>query len=144
MVGDIVTIDLLDNDSGDIDINSVVLGVSEEFKPEAILSEDKKTLTVKGEGVWSVDDVGILTFTPEEGFVSKPSEINYLVSDTSGEQTAIASVSLHIQAVEGEVIEEGEQCQTSDNVPVLGGISAFLIMLLTGFMGIFLLRKKEK
>ncbi|MCK5854648.1 MAG: hypothetical protein KAG56_05455, partial [Sulfurovaceae bacterium] len=143
-VGDDIVIDILENDTGNFDRASLVLVIPEDFKVQAQLSEDGKTLEVDGEGVWSVDENGILTFTPEEGFVSKPTDILYMIANESGEQTAMANVSLNIQAIEGVVVEgeEGEVCQTSDNVPALSKLGAFLTMLLIGMFGMFIARKE--
>ncbi len=44
-----------------------------------------QTMTVPGEGVWSVDPTnGEITFTPEIGFIGDPTPIEYTVLDTSG------------------------------------------------------------
>lgn len=41
-------------------------------------------LPVAGEGVWRVDDVtGEVTFTPDPGFITNPTPVEYLVSDTT-------------------------------------------------------------
>jgi CshA-type fibril repeat protein len=46
---------------------------------------DGKTLTVPGQGVWSVDPVtGEITFTPEENFTGNPAPIQYTVEDDEG------------------------------------------------------------
>ena len=54
------------------------------------------TLTVDGQGVWSVDlATGMITFTPAPGFVGTTASIRYSVSDTNGlnaSSTAIATV----------------------------------------------------
>jgi len=44
-----------------------------------------QSMTVPGEGVWSVDPIsGEITFTPEAGFIGDPTPISYTVLDTSG------------------------------------------------------------
>lgn len=65
------------------------------------LSEDGKTLTVAGEGVWKVilegekDDQGedkrevVFTFTPEVGFIGQPTELNYIAKNTNGVEADI-------------------------------------------------------
>ena len=43
------------------------------------------TLTVAGEGTWSVDTSnGQVTFTPEQGFTGDPTPVHYTVKDTTG------------------------------------------------------------
>ncbi len=51
------------------------------------------TLTIPGEGVWTVDPAtGDITFTPEPGYVEDPAPVQYTVSDTTGLESNIASV----------------------------------------------------
>ncbi len=52
------------------------------------------TLTVAGEGVWSVDGVGVVTFTPEAGFTADPTSIGYVVSDNDGNVSNQATVTV--------------------------------------------------
>ncbi len=43
------------------------------------------SLTVPGEGVWSVDGTtGEITFTPEPGFTNDPTDIAYTIDDDEG------------------------------------------------------------
>ena len=84
-VGQPVTIDLLGNDTdadGDINASSVELNVSN--IPNATLSADGKTAVVPGEGNWTVDSSGKLTFTPAAGFTGDPTPIGYTVKDNTG------------------------------------------------------------
>jgi len=69
----------------DINISSVQL-----VKPDGLdgtLSEDGKTLTVPGEGVWTLDDNGDVTFVPEDGFNGNPTPIDYTAKDNYGNDT---------------------------------------------------------
>ncbi|MCK4442835.1 MAG: hypothetical protein KAU90_12580, partial [Sulfurovaceae bacterium] len=141
--GEEVTIDLLDNDSGDIDVNSVELVIPPSFEPEAILSEDKKSLIVEGEGIWNLNNQGLLTFIPEENFDGVPTNILYRVKSSSGRNYQTATVALHATAIAG-VTKEGEVCQTEDNVPAMGGISIVIILILSGLLGLFFRRKENK
>ena len=79
-VGSTVTIDVLANDSGDIDPTTVM-----------ILDPDGNPVTelvVPGEGTWTVDpDTGAITFTPEDGFEGDSAPIQYQVADDLGQLT---------------------------------------------------------
>ncbi len=76
-IGATVTLDPLANDSGDVDPTTVQL-----WNGLAWVA----TVTVAGEGVWTVDPVtGAVTFTPEVGFEGDPTAIDYQVSDFSGD-----------------------------------------------------------
>jgi CshA-type fibril repeat protein len=52
------------------------------------------SLVVAGEGTWSVSVTGSVTFTPETGFTNDPSVIEYIVSDTGGLASNIATVTI--------------------------------------------------
>ena len=46
---------------------------------------DADNLVVAGEGVWQIDNAtGEVTFTPEAGFFSDPTPVNYTISDSNG------------------------------------------------------------
>ncbi|PSG94797.1 gliding motility-associated C-terminal domain-containing protein, partial [Mesoflavibacter zeaxanthinifaciens] len=45
---------------------------------------DNDTLVVPGEGTWVIDELGILTFTPESGFNGDPTPITYTIQDNDG------------------------------------------------------------
>ncbi len=81
-IGDPVTVDVLANDAGDLDPSSVaIVGAP----------ADGGTLVVAGEGTWSVDPrTGAITFSPEAGFLTDPTDIAYTVLDTSGNATSAA------------------------------------------------------
>ena len=94
--GTAVTIDPLANDTDNsgtgLDATSVVL------LPGATggtLSPDGKTLSVPGEGTWTVDVVtGAITFSPTPGFVDDPTSIEYTVADNNGDVSNIATVTI--------------------------------------------------
>ena len=92
-VGDEISINVLENDmdqEDDINISSVNLIVPENA-PEGTTPIDTDgdgdidRIVVPGEGVWSVDDNGIVTFTPEDGFTGDPTPISYTVRDDTNE-----------------------------------------------------------
>jgi len=87
-IGDPVTIDVLANDTGDIDPTTVKL-----INPDTNASVTE--LTVKGEGKWTVDPVtGKLTFTPEDGFTGDPTPVKYTVEDKYGNVSDPAGVTI--------------------------------------------------
>ncbi|MDO4643777.1 MAG: Ig-like domain-containing protein, partial [Cardiobacteriaceae bacterium] len=76
--GSSVTVDVLANDTdpqgnGTIDKGSVKLLDS--------TGKAVTTLTVTGEGTWTVGTDGKITFTPEAGFTDNPTIVHYIVSD---------------------------------------------------------------
>ncbi|MBX2837275.1 MAG: DUF11 domain-containing protein [Gammaproteobacteria bacterium] len=56
-------------------------------------------LVVAGEGTWQVDEAsGSISFTAEFGFVASPTPISYVVSDTTGYQSAPTTVTIGFEA----------------------------------------------
>ena len=57
------------------------------------------SLVVDGEGVWDVNPLtGNITFTPESGFIDDPAPVNYTVSDTTGIESNVATVTVSYEA----------------------------------------------
>ena len=59
---------------------------------------DGKSLIVPGEGTWTVDPAGTITFTPEPGFVNSPTPINYTVEGNDGKVYGPTSVTIITEA----------------------------------------------
>ena len=53
-----------------------------------------KTLSVPGEGMWTVDPSGVMTFTAETGFTGNPTPATYTVADNDGNVSSPATVTL--------------------------------------------------
>lgn len=63
---------------------------------QVIVGGNVKGFTVLGTGVWSLNNSGLLTFTPEIGFVGNVPVTNYTIYDTAGLQSNIANIVLTI------------------------------------------------
>ena len=96
-----VSIDPLSNDNGaddPLDPTSVVF-TGTGAPAGTILSSDGKTLTVPGEGEWSINpSTGLVTFTPEAGFSGSPTPAAYTVSDVAGRTSNEALLSVTVLA----------------------------------------------
>ncbi|MXS69748.1 hypothetical protein GSF70_00790 [Flavobacteriaceae bacterium W22] len=55
-----------------------------------------KSFSVSGQGSWSVDNSGLLTFTPENNFFNNASVVNYTVKDNAGLTSNIASINIAV------------------------------------------------
>ena len=86
--GSAVTLDVVGNDTDpehNIDPTSVTLVVPPGAPAGSSVTADGKTLTVPGEGTWTVDPMtGVVTFTPAPGFAGNPTPIQYTVRDHTG------------------------------------------------------------
>jgi len=133
-----VTVNILKNEKTDIDLNSVEIVLSEAFMdehPESLLSEDKRSLFVEKEGVWKVENSGMITFTPEENFVGEPSDISYLVLLNSGNKSTVGTIDIKNKPTVKSAKNQ------MNNVPTLNTSGILLMMLLSGLFGIFYARK---
>ncbi|WP_459744838.1 hypothetical protein, partial [Polaribacter sp. OB-PA-B3] len=90
-----VTLNVLSNDTaGDAVVaNTFVFGSTANPLPaggtiSGSIAAGDYQLTVAGEGVWSYDGSGSLTFDPEAGFTTDPTVIGYTVSDAEGNATS--------------------------------------------------------
>nr|WP_255698700.1 OmpA family protein [Yoonia sp. I 8.24] len=89
-------IDILDNDTvGDTDLDTDTVVFTTTGMPfDATLSTDSKTLTVPGEGEWTVNSDGTVTFTPETGYTGDPTPVSYTVDDEDGDTSNEATVTV--------------------------------------------------
>jgi CshA-type fibril repeat protein len=97
VVGEEVEVSILENDASDVDPTSVSLNadnvvgaVSEDTDHDG----DTDRIVVSGEGVWSVDDYGVVTFAPESHFKGSPTSITYTVQDRDGHASEAAEITL--------------------------------------------------
>ena len=93
-VGLVSLLNILNNDFGSLNPESVRLVIPTNPPKGTTLSNDGKILTVPSEGVWSVDSRAIVTFRIEEGFSSAPTPINYTVENHEGIKSNEASITL--------------------------------------------------
>jgi len=75
-IGDTVDVSVWANDSGSFDITTLGFGGA---------TGVGATLTVPGEGSWSVLPGGVVRFTPEPGFLGDPNPVRYYVDDVTGD-----------------------------------------------------------
>lgn len=111
-IGDVVTVDVLGNDTGDLDPASVrLVGPS---------GDRVQRLEVPGEGVWTVDAAtGAVTFTPEDGFLVDPAPVTYEVTDTTGD-TVAATVTVGYVPDAADDVSRGNTLGEPVRVDVLG------------------------
>ncbi|MFC7431504.1 MULTISPECIES: Ig-like domain-containing protein, partial [unclassified Agrococcus] len=82
VIGDAVTVPVLDNDLGAFDPATVAF--LDPATGEAL--DAGAELVVDGEGTWSIDPAtGDVTFTPADGFEGDPTVVTYRVADLSGD-----------------------------------------------------------
>ncbi len=93
-VGGVSIINILGNDSGALNPSTVQLVIPNNPVEGTTLSDDGKILTVPNEGVWRVDNEGVVTFTAVDGFTTSPHPIGYSVEDSDGTRSNVATIIL--------------------------------------------------
>jgi len=129
---DAFALDLLEGKKSEL--YSVNIVVSEEFMnehPEYLLSDNKKELLVDREGLWRVESNGTVTFTPEEDFIGKPTNIEYLVFSKNGDKSAVG------------MIDMNNNTNRTNSVALFGIKGLLLMILFGGLFGMFYMRESE-
>ncbi|MBK8492590.1 MAG: hypothetical protein IPL49_17295 [Saprospirales bacterium] len=82
-------------------------------------SGQQTTLTVFGEGTWSVDGSGNVTFTPDPGFNDDPTPITYTIEDNDGNTSNTATIVVDYVPVATDDVSTGNVTNTPVTVDVL-------------------------
>ncbi|WP_076585751.1 DUF7507 domain-containing protein [Solilutibacter tolerans] len=121
--GTATTLNVVGNDTdpnNNLDPTTVVM-----VNPPAgsTLSADGKTLTVPGEGTWSVNPTtGAITFTPVSTFFGDPTPISYTVADTTGLVSNVATVT--VDYPQDAPVANNDSAVTPQNAPVTTNVLA--------------------
>ncbi|MEM7734301.1 MAG: cadherin-like domain-containing protein [Deinococcota bacterium] len=110
-LGTEVTLNVVDNDrDGDFPINPATVDL------DPLSPGIQETFTVAGEGTYTVDNAGNVTFTPEANFNEDPTPITYTVSDTQGNPSnrALIFISYAPEAVDDENSTPPDTTVTTD------------------------------
>lgn len=92
----------------------------------ATLAAGGKTMTVPGQGVWTVNADNTVTFTPDASFTGAPTPIGYSFANNDGIRSNVASITLSVAAAPGAVTP----------VPTLSQWSLMLLAALLGAAGL--------
>ena len=120
-------INVIRNDRGDLVASSVRLVILDNSPTTMTLSQDGKQITVIGEGVWSVNNSGLISFTPESGFGGTPTAIGYSVANSSEVRSNIGRITIGQSGVQVVVI--------NSDVGVADGNNSIIINILENDRG---------
>ena len=99
-LGEPVVVDVLPNDTGDFDTSTLYL-----VDPRT--GDRVRTLTVRGQGVWTVDSAaGTVTFTPEAEYYGNPTPVTYEVLNTAGDPVTAEVVITFVPRAQDDVDED--------------------------------------
>jgi len=145
-----VTVNVLENDQGDLDSSTVKIELPEGFMeahPDAVLSDDGKTLVVPNEGTWRVNSDGTITYTAEKGTsIVNPTPISYSVETTDGQRLETDTKIVLSQSVVADATDTNctEICEDyEDNVSIYSSGTILLVILLGSLFGVFLFRQER-
>ena len=137
----VTTISVLSNDSGNINDQSILFV---DVKEGAILYNNgtavggttvqtTQTYVVKGEGTWSVNIDGTITFTAQQGFTGIPSPVYYIVEGVSGTKSNVAKIEICTPCV---------AYKTSSSVATLNYGSMLVILFAISLLGLVFARRE--
>ncbi|QYH40270.1 hypothetical protein GYM62_16270 [Algoriphagus sp. NBT04N3] len=109
-----VTLNVTDNDTdanNDLDVSTVDLDPS--------TAGIQTSYVVAGQGEWTVDALGNVTFTPESGFTLDPTPISYTVNDATGLTSNEATITIDYVPVASNDSSTGNLPETSVILDVL-------------------------
>jgi CshA-type fibril repeat protein len=145
-----VTVNVLENDRANVNSTTVEIGLPEGFMeahPDAILSDDGKSLTVPNEGTWTVNSDGTITYRAELGTdIVDPTPISYSVETTDGTRLETDTKIILSQSVIGGATETNstEVCEDyEENVSIYSNGTILLVILLGSLFGVFLFRQER-
>jgi|GEM_PF-2590285 len=96
--GKSVSLDVLANDKGSIDIIQTKLGITENFPiANTVVSQDQRSVSVPGEGVWEIDEFATVTFTPDKACRKSPTPIRYSASTSDSRYHSSANIYVTIE-----------------------------------------------
>ncbi len=108
-----LTITILINDSdpdGTIAANTVDLDTSTPTIDNTYIKPD-------GNGTWSVNASGVVTYTPKADFIG-PVSLTYTVQDNSGGTSNVATILVNVTAVNDPPVANGDNATTNEETPV--------------------------
>jgi CshA-type fibril repeat protein len=89
-------VDILGNDTDpENNIDPTTVNFTDPAATDSDGDGDNDTLVVPGEGTWTVDPTGQVTFTPEASFTDDPTPIDYNVTDTTGQVSNDATITIN-------------------------------------------------
>ena len=134
-MGTVVTIPVIGNDNDpENDINQSTVNIVTAGATDSDGDGDMDTLTVPGEGVWTVDNAtGAITFTPAPGFTGNPTPIQYNVRDATGLVSNTATVTITYTAAPG----------AAASIPTLSDLAQMLLAMLLALSAWNLMNRRK-
>ena len=104
-----VTSNDIDSD-GTIDVSTVDLN--------PLTAGRQTTFTVSGQGTYTVNNSGVVIFTPFSNFNGAATPVNYTVDDNTGVTSNIATISVIVNPLNDSPVANADTKTTTENTPV--------------------------
>ncbi|CAA6827448.1 MAG: Adenylate cyclase (EC [uncultured Sulfurovum sp.] len=146
--GTAMTIDVLKNDNGDLNVSTVEIVLPTGFREQhedALFSKENsgKILFVPNQGTWRVNADGSISYVAQEGVpLVEPTPIKYKVFDNA-QNAYLVNGTISIQKSVVADANANADCQEFQNVPTFSSLGLGLIALLGTVFGLFFLRKEK-
>ncbi|MCK7460624.1 MAG: cadherin-like domain-containing protein [Sphingobacterium sp.] len=108
-----ITINVIANDT---DIDGTINGATIDLDPAT--AGVQTTITVPGEGIYSVGASGEVTFTPELNYNGTTTPVNYTVNDDSGATSNIATIIISVSDINDVPVAGDDVATTPEDTPV--------------------------
>jgi hypothetical protein len=119
-------VSVIDNDGSGNPLVGSSIRLTLTGTPNGTLSPDGLTLNVPNEGEWRVNSsTGVVTFTPESGYLGNPTPPTYFGLNVAGLQSNEARI----------ILQASAPPSINEPIPTLSEWSLMLLMMLLGFVG---------
>jgi gliding motility-associated-like protein len=108
-----VTLNVTGNDTdvdGTIDVSTVDLNPATAGR--------QTTFIVSGQGTYTVDNAGMVTFVPVAGFSGVATAVNYTVNDNAGAVSNISTITITVTSLNAAPVPVDDNAATTQNVSV--------------------------
>ncbi|SDX59092.1 hypothetical protein SAMN05444411_1071, partial [Lutibacter oricola] len=117
-----VTINVLEDNGSGVDsdpngtLDASTVSITTTGAVDTTGDGDFDTLVVSGQGTWTLDEAGNITFDPVDGYIGNPTPINYTIEDDDGTVSNEATVTITYEQI--PPVADDETAVTTINTPV--------------------------
>ncbi len=102
--------------TNDTDVDGTINVATVDLDPAT--SGTQTTFTVSGQGTYTVNSAGVVTFTPVANYNGTATAINYTVTDNSGTVSNAATITVTVTAVNDAPVANNDAATTTEDTPV--------------------------
>ncbi|WP_397446185.1 Ig-like domain-containing protein [Polaribacter sp. R77954] len=107
--------------TNDTDVDGTIDVATVDLDPATPGIQD--TFTVANEGTYTVDNLGIVTFTPVANFNGPATPVNYTVNDNDGTTSNIATIAVTVTGVNDAPVANNDVVSTPEDTPAIVNVT---------------------